>query len=82
MKKISNTFDGNLYELYTTAGEIDTITLNGNEVPFEYVGWDDVCDEYHYNIIKPDGIIEGIIVDLDDNGDIEYFYTIQIAEAV
>lgn len=80
MKKITKIFDGNLYELYTTAGEIDKITLNGNEVPFEYIGWDDVCDEYHYNITKPNGVVEGIIIDLDDNGDIEYFYPTQIAE--
>ena len=80
MKKLTEIFDGIIYTLYTTEGEINKITLDDIEVPFEYVGYDDVCNEYHYNITKPNGIVEGIIIDLDDNDDIECFYTIQIMQ--
>ena len=43
-----------------------------------YIGYDEVCDEHHWRVVKDDEVIFGLIGAFDNNGDLQYDYTYTI----
>ena len=65
-------YDGIEYEVVYDGSEIDhAIDKSTSEtLDVEYVGYDDVCDEHHWNVIKGDRPYFRLISIFDEDGDV------------
>lgn len=79
MRKMKDVFEGKIWKITTDRGEVKSLHIDGVEITdLEYIGYDDVCDEHHYRFTNPDGVCEGLIISLDDSGEINNYYPCDI----
>lgn len=70
-------YDGIEYEVIYDGDEIDHVIdkSTSETLDVEYVGYDDVCDEHHWNVIKDDEPYFRLISIFDEDGDVDQEYT-------